>query len=142
MKFTCSTIINKPLLEVVKHFEDPEALKQSQKGFQRIEHLSGDEGSAGAKSKLIYDKFELIETIIHNKLPDEFYAEYEHKSMTNTMRSKFTVLSTNETKLTTEIDYTAFKGFFIKLMSKLFPGMFKKQVDKWLVNFKKYTENQ
>ena len=142
MKFTCSININKPLLEVVKHFEDPEALKQSQKGFQSIKHLSGNEGEAGAKSKLIYDKFDLIETILHNKLPDEFYAKYEHKSMTNTMRSKFTVLNDNETKLTTEIEYTAFKGFIIKLMTKVFPSMFKKQVNKWLVNFKAYIENQ
>jgi len=142
MKFTCSININKPKLEVVKHFEDPEALKQSQKGFQSIEHLSGNKGEAGAKSKLIYKKFDLIETIIHNKLPDEFYAKYEHKSMVNTMRSKFTLLNENETKLTTEIEYTMFKGFVVKLMAKFFPGMFKKQVNKWLTRFKKYTENQ
>ena len=142
MKFTCSIVINKPLLEVAKHFEDPEALKQSQKGFKSVKHLSGVEGEAGAKSKLIYDKFDLIETIIHNKLPDEFYAKYEHKSMTNTMLTRFTRLNENETKLTTEIEYTVFKGFIIKLIAKVFPSMFKKQVNKWLVKFKEYTENQ
>lgn len=142
MKFTCSIVINKPKAYVAKHFEDPEALKQSQKGFQSVEHLSGNEGEAGAKSKLIYDKFELIETIIHNKLPDEFYARYEHKNMINTMHTNFTALTENETKLTTIIEYTVFKGFLINLMAKLFPGMFKKQVNKWLVKFKKYTENQ
>jgi len=142
MKFTCSININKSKLEVVKHFEDPEALKHSQKAFQSIEHLSGNEGESGAKSKLIYKKFDLIETTIHNTLPDEFYARYEHKSMVNTMRSKFTALNENETKLTTEIEYTEFRGFFIKLIAKLFPNMFKKQVAKWLINFKKYTENQ
>jgi len=142
MKFVCSIIINNPISEVAKHFEDPEALKQSQKDFIRIEHLSGNEGEAGAKCKLIYKKFDLIETIIHNTLPDEFYAKYEHKSMTNTMRSKFTVLNDNETKLTTEIEYTEFKGIFINLMANLFPSMFKKQVNKWLVKFKAYCENQ
>ncbi|MFD1161943.1 SRPBCC family protein [Hwangdonia seohaensis] len=142
MKFTCSINVKKPKLEVAKHFEDPEALKQSQKDFLRMEHLSGNQGEAGAKSKLIYKKFDLIETIIHNKLPDEFYAKYEHKSMTNTMRSKFTALNDNETALTAEIDYTEFKGFFIKLMAKLFPNMFKKQVDKWLLRFKSFCEKQ
>lgn len=142
MRFTCSIVINKPLLEVAKHFEDPEALKQSQKGFKGVEHLSGVEGEAGAKSKLIYNKFDLIETIIHNKLPDEFYAKYEHKSMTNTMLTTFSALNENETKLTTKIEYTVFKGFIIKLIAKVFPSMFKKQVNKWLVKFKAYTENQ
>ncbi len=97
MKFVCSIHINKPINEVAKHFEDPEALKQSQKYFLRMEHISGDEGETGAKCKLIYKKFDLIETIIHNTLPDEFYAKYEHKSMINMMRSKFTILNENET---------------------------------------------
>lgn len=142
MKFVCSISINKPINEVVKHFEDPEALKQSQEGFIRMEHLSGNEGEAGAKSKLVYKKFDLIETIIHNTLPNEFYAKYEHKSMINTMRSNFNALGKNETKLTTEIEYTQFKGFFIKLIAKFFPNMFKKQVDKWLIKFKAYCENK
>lgn len=37
-----------------------------------MEHLSGDIGKSGAKSKLIYKKFDLIETIIHNNLPMSF----------------------------------------------------------------------
>ncbi|WOD43050.1 hypothetical protein [Hwangdonia lutea] len=142
MKFTCTINIKKPKLEIAKHFEDPEALKQSQKDFLSMEHINGKKGEAGAKSKLIYKKFDLIETIIHNKLPDEFYAKYEHKSMTNTMRSKFTALNEKDTKMTTKIDYTEFKGLFIKLIAKLFPGLFKKQVDKWLVRFKAYCERQ
>ena len=39
MKFVCSININKPISEVAKHFEDPEALKQSQKDFVSLEHL-------------------------------------------------------------------------------------------------------
>lgn len=125
MKFVCSIHINKPITEVAKYFEDPEALKQSQDGFLRMEHISGSEGQSGAKCKLVYKKFDLIETIIHNTLPDEFYAKYEHKSMVNTMYSKFTVINENKTKLATEIEYTEFKGFFVKLMAKVFPTMFK-----------------
>jgi uncharacterized membrane protein len=142
MKFTCTINISKPKSEVAKHFEDPEALKQSQKGFQNVEHLSGEEGSAGAKSKLIYDKFDLIETIIENNLPEAFYAQYEHKNMSNTMHTKFSEINDNETLVTCDIDYTRFTGFMINVMAKLFPSMFKKQVDKWLVNFKNYVEKQ
>ena len=140
MRFVSTTEINKPIIEVVKHFEDPEALKESQKGFLKMEPISCTEGEAGAKCKLVYKKFDLIETIIHNKLPDEFYATYEHKSMTNTMLSKFTAINENKTKLDTEIEYLEFKGFVVKLIAKLFPNMFKKQVDKWLVRFKAYCE--
>ena len=142
MKFTCAIHINKPINEIATFFEDPEVLKQTQKDLLSIAHLSGNAGESGAKSKLVYKKFDLLETIIHNKLPEEFYAKYEHKSMTNTMLSKFTAISENKTKLTTEIDYIEFKGFVINVIAKLFPGMFKKQVDTWLVNFKNYVESK
>ncbi|WP_282135814.1 SRPBCC family protein [Seonamhaeicola maritimus] len=142
MKFTCSININKPKLDVVKHFEDPEALKQSQKGFQRIDHLSGNKKEAGAKSKLFYAKFEMIETIIENKLPDTFEAQYDHKNMSNTMHTEFVAINDHETKLTTIIEYTRFTGFIINVMARLFPSMFRKQVDKWLVKFKYYVEKQ
>ena len=141
MKFICSIEINKPIIEVVSHFQDPEALKESQKDFLRMEPISGVVGEAGSKCKLVYKKFDLFETIIHNKLPDEFYATYEHKSMTNTMLSKFTAINENKTKVDTEIEYLVFKGFVVKLMAKLFPNLFKKQVDKWLIRFKAYCEN-
>jgi hypothetical protein len=142
MKFVCNILINKSINEVSKYFEDPEALKYSQDGFIKTEHISGDEGKPGAKSKLIYKKFDLIETIIHNNLPNEFYATYEHEKMTNTMRSNFIAINKNKTNLTATIEYTEFKGFVIKLIAKAFPGMFKKQVDKWLIRFKDYCEKK
>lgn len=142
MKFNCNIDINKPITDVVMHFQDPEALKNSQKGFLRIEHLSGIKGEDGAKSKLIYKKFDLIETIIHNTLPDEFYAKYEHKHMTNTMRTKFNILTKHKTRLIVEVDYIVFRGIVIKIIAKIFPNIFKKQINEWLIKFKAYSENQ
>ncbi|MFV9551153.1 hypothetical protein [Algibacter sp. PT7-4] len=141
MKFAFSIKINKPLLEVVKHFKDPDALKQSQKDFLRLEHLSGTKGHAGAKSKLVYKNFDLIETIILNNLPKEFYAKYEHKKITNTMNTKFSVFNSNQTIMQTTIEYTEFKGVLLKILANFFPNMFKKQIDKWLIKFKLYCEN-
>ena len=142
MNFKCNTEINKPINEVVKHFVAPEAHKQSQKDFIKMEPLSGKVGEAGATCKLVYKKFDLIETIIYNKLPHEFFANYEHKSMTNTMLTKFTATNEAKTLMDVEIDYLKFRGFIIKLIAKLFPSMFKKQVQKWLVRFRTYCEKQ
>ena len=61
--------------------------------------------------------------------------------MTNTMKVNFESLNKNETRYTSEIEYTKFNGFMIKLMAKLFPGLFKKQVLKWMNQFKTYVEN-
>ena len=91
---------------------------------------------------MVYEKLELIETIIYNKLPDEFLGLYEHKYTTNTMKVNFIALNDNETRYISEIEYTKLKGFFINVIAKLFPGMFKKQVLKWMIMFKDFAESK
>ena len=141
MKFTCSVEINQPKAYVAEIFSDSSLLKHFQDGFKEKEHLGGVPGEAGAKSKMIYEKLELIETIIRNDLPDEFIALYEHKHMTNTMKVNFESLSENVTCYTSEIEYTKFNGLMIKFIAKLFPSMFKKQALKWMNQFKVYVEH-
>ena len=141
MKFTCSIDINKDIDTVADIFSNPKHLKHVQQGFISKELISGVAGEKDAKSKMTYKKFELTETIISNNLPDEFFALYEHKHMTNTMKVSFEPLSKTVTRYISEIHYTQFNGFLIKIISKLFPGMFKKQVMKWMKLFKNYSEN-
>ncbi|WP_298760009.1 SRPBCC family protein [uncultured Psychroserpens sp.] len=141
MKFSCEIIINAPIDHTVAVFENPDNLKHFQDGFISKELISGTEGSEGTISKMTYEKLELKETIITNNLPAEFKALYEHKHMTNTMRVQFKALADDKTQYISEIDYTKFNGLFIKLMATLFPGMFKKQVYKWMKQFKSYTES-
>lgn len=142
MRFTCTTDINAPRDRVVSIFLDPKKQHFFQDGFQSKVLLSGSTNSVGAQSKLIYKRLELIETIQINNLPDEFQGLYEHKHTTNTMNVKFIPLSHDTTRYVSEVHYTQFNGFVIKLLVKLFPGMFKKQVQKWINQFKLYVENE
>ncbi len=141
MKFNCSVDINQHTDKVVDIFSNPKHLKYIQEGFISKELISGIAGEKGAKSKMTYEKLELIETVITNNLPEEFYALYEHKHMTNTMKVSFIVLNDSKTRYNSEIHYTKFNGVFIKVITKLFPKMFKKQVLKWMNLFKNYAEN-
>lgn len=142
MKFSCDINIDAPLDHVVEIFKNPDNLKHFQDDFISKELISGEEGQQGAISKMVYKKLELKETVLVSNLPKEFKGLYEHKHMTNTMTVTFEPLSENQTTYTSEIEYTAFNGFMIKLMAKLFPGLFKKQVYKWMVQFKAYTESK
>ncbi len=142
MQFTCHTDINAPMHIVIALFENPDNLKEWQDGFISIEPISGTPGEVGATAKLRYEKLELIETILRNELPKEFKANYEHKHMVNTMSCKFIKMDTGVTRLEQEIHYTKFNGFLPKLLVKLFPGIFKKQVQKWLNQFKTFVEKQ
>lgn len=141
MKFSCEITIDAPLHQVVDVFIEPDNLKHYQDGFISKKLISGNEGAVGEISKLVYKKLELKETILINNLPEEFKGLYEHKHMTNTMHVKFKSLSENKTHYSSEIEYTKFNGFFIKTIATLFPGLFKKQVYKWMMQFKIYTES-
>ena len=55
-------------------------------GFIEIIHLSSEKGKKGSIAKIVYEKLELIETIIENNLADLFFAEYDPKHTNNSMK--------------------------------------------------------
>ncbi|NND34496.1 MAG: SRPBCC family protein [Saprospiraceae bacterium] len=146
MKFSGTIEINKPRSLVVKYFADPEYLGEYQDGFIKKELVSGTQGQDGAVSKMYYKygkrDMELKETIIANRLPDSFESSYHHKHMDNTMKCKFTAINDNRTRYDYEFEYVRFSGFMPKLIATLFPGMYRKQGEKWLQQFKTFIESQ
>ncbi len=144
MKYTCSIDINLPLDNVVSLWENKAYFKEWQDGFQYIKLIKGEPNSVGTKSKILLQegkrKIELIETILINNLPEEKKALYEHIHMTNTQTTRFKKLSENQTRYISEVEYTKFNGIIPKVMVKLFPGMFKKQSQKWMNQFKAFVE--
>ena len=146
MKFICSVIIDKPKVFVTNLFVKPEFLGEYQEGFVKKNIVKGNYFEVGAISKLYYKmgkgEMELTETVLKNELPDSFAALYVHKHTENTMTSTFISLSDTKTQYNAEINYTSFKGVIVKIMAFLFPIFFKKQVQKWLDNFKVFVEKQ
>ena len=146
MKFTCTVTINQPRDKVVNYFINPEYLGEYQEGFLRKVEVSGEAQQKGAVAKMYYKmgkgEMELTETVLENKLPDYFYAQYHHKHTDNTMKTMFTEVDANATKVSSEIDYTALRGVMVKVMAFLAPSFFKKQVQKWLNNLKTFAETQ
>ncbi len=144
MRYTCKVEINLPLEEVAALWSNEKYFIEWQDGFKSIEHLSGVPGTEGAKSRIIYSDqqtIELIETIISSNLPYEKVALYEHIHMTNTQPTRFQKIDDRRTLYISEVEYTKFNGFLIKLMAKLFPGKFKSQSQKWMNQFKQFAEN-
>jgi len=146
MKFGGSVDVNQPLEKTVELFANPAYLKEYQDGFLRKELVSGYAAEDGTVSKMYYQhgkqEMELTETITENKLPHSFEAFYHHKHMDNTLKATFTPLSDTQTRYTVEGEYIVFRGFAPKMMAFLFPGMFRKQAQKWMDNFKAFAEKQ
>jgi carbon monoxide dehydrogenase subunit G len=144
MKYTNEVLINLPVHKVVELFDNPDNLKKWQPGLISFEHLSGTAGEPGAKSKLKYKmgsrEMEMIETITVRNLPVEFSGTYEMKGTLNKISNSFIPVSDNQTRYVTENEFQ-FSGF-MKVFGFLFPGMFRKQTQKFLEDFKKFAEGE
>lgn len=146
MRHSGSIEINKPIILVTKLFADPNHLGKYQDGFIKKELISGKEGETGAVSRMYYKhgnrEMLLTETIVANELPYTFEAFYHHKHMDNTMRCVFLELDENKTEYKYTFEYTRIDWIMPKLMSIIFPGMYKKHGDKWIRQFKEFVEAQ
>ncbi|MFK7948820.1 MAG: SRPBCC family protein [Saprospiraceae bacterium] len=146
MKFKCSVEINKSREEVVKYFINPQYLGEYQDGFIRKELVRGESCQKDAVSKMYYKQskldMEITETIIENNLPESLIGFYHHEHMDNYMQYKFTWLGNNKTLYESEIDYIRINWIMPRLMAILFPSMYRKQVEKWMRQFKEFVEKQ
>ena len=137
-------IINKPIKEVWNFFENPDNLKYWLSGFQKVEHVSGVPGTAGAKAKhyflergkeLVLDE-EIIEVIPEKK----FAGTLGSSMMVNTVTNYFNDLGNGQTEYTLSSD-TQFKGFLWKQIGPLMKGEFKKRQERDLQALKQVIEN-
>ncbi|MEM9298896.1 MAG: SRPBCC family protein [Bacteroidota bacterium] len=146
MKFKGAIEINKPTQLVAELFADPTNLKEWQDGFVKKELQSGNEGEARAVSKMYYAhggrNMILTETIVSNELPHSFEAFYHHKRMDNSMKCTFAEIAPNKTQYKYEFEYTRINWFMPRLVAILFPGMYRKQGEKWMNQFKEFVEKQ
>lgn len=146
MEFTCTVIIGKLIKQFVEFFINPDNLKEYQDGFLEKELVSGKPAQVGTISKMFYQqgkrKMEITETVRSNNLPHEFSEFYLHIYMDNTLTNRFISLSEDRTQYDAEIEYIVLRGFMVKALSFLFPRMFKKQVQKWLDQFRVFVEKQ
>ena len=138
--------INQSLTKVAEIFANPDNLKEYQDGFIRKELVTGNEGEVGAVSNMYYkhgkNEMELVETITKNNLPHSFEASFYHIHMDNTMKCTFEALSDKVTRYNYEYKYTRNNWFMPKLISILFPSMYRKPAEKWLRQFKEFAEKQ
>ncbi len=144
MKYTSQIEINLPIDKVIELFDNPDNMSKWMDGLQSFEHLSGEPGQPGAKSKLVFQMgkrtIEMIETITVRELPREFSGIYEAKGVWNSIKNTFEAIDPTKTLYKTENEFRM-QGF-MKIIGFLMPGAFKKQSMKYLIDFKNFAEKQ
>ena len=142
--YTVSIDIDLPRERVIELFDSVDNLAKWQSGFHSFEHLEGESGQVGAKAKITFlnkgRPMELIETVTKRDLPDEFNGTYEWKGGFNTLDNRFVELAPNKTRWESTCAYKLSHPM-LKVMAFLMPGMFKKQNQKFLDQFKAFCED-
>jgi len=144
MKYTNEVSIDLQIKRVIELFDSEENLFEWQPELISFEHLSGNKGEVGAKSKLLYKmgkrEVEMTETITHKNLPEAFNLVYEAKGVWNEMNNSFIEVEPSKTKWVSHSEFR-FAGF-MKLIAFLMPGSFKKQSQLALDRFKLFAESK
>jgi len=139
---SCEVDIAVPRARVVELFDDPANVLKWQPDLLRFEHLSGDPGRPGAKSRLVYragkGEMEMIETITDRRLPDEFSGIYETKMGVTRVRNRFVDQGTT-TRWIVDTEYLA--SGFMRLLAPLLRGPIRKQTLKIAHAFKAFAES-
>lgn len=144
MKYKVEVEIDRPVDEVVNLFDNPDNYEKWMEGLQSYEHLSGEPGQPGAKTKMKFKigkrEIEMVETIVSRNLPSEYTVNYDAKNVHNVVINRFIPVENNRTKYLTENEFQ-FSGY-MKLFGLFMPGMFKKSSRKYLNDFKNFVERQ
>lgn|SRR5690606_15725755 len=142
MKFSREILIDLPREEVIRKMEDPSNYKHWQRGFISYKHLSGLPGKEGSRARIKFNmngrEIVIIETIMKINSPKKFYATYETKGVFNTQKNHFEKVADNFTRWITDSEFK-FTGY-MKLVGLLKPGIFKKQTQQMMQDFKDFAE--
>lgn len=142
MKFSCETSINLPRERVVALFSDPEMIPKWQKGFLRMDYVSGEKGKPGNIHNLVFQQgrkeVTMVETIEVNDLPDRFVSTNTSGPMWNRIENLFTETE-NGTIWRMKAEFRG-TGLF-RLLLWLRPGMFRKHTLKSMNDFKVFAES-
>ena len=142
MKYSSSVTIQLPRDKVLELFDSTENLYKWQQGLKSFEHLDGDPGQEGASSRMVYDMngrtVEMTEKVFRRNLPDELSFTYEAKSVWNSCENKFVEISTDTTRWDMENEFKC--TGFMRIITALMPGSFKKQTLADMNRFKQFAE--
>jgi hypothetical protein len=147
MKYTVTIEIEAPLGDIIPLFDAPDNWPKWRDGFISAEHLRGDLGSEGSKTKLVNrvggrDTL-MIETVERNNLPAEMTCTYEAPGFWlgawNRVTNRFRSLAPDRSEWQLESEFRC-RGL-LKVMSTLMPSMFREATLKEMNNFKAFVES-
>lgn len=143
VKYESEIVVNLPRKRFIELFNNTENMKKWQSTLEEFEHISGEPGKEGAKSKMIYKErggtMEMIETITHANFPEAFHATYEASGVFNIQENFF--YDEGDSTRWKAISEFQFSGIW-KILSLFMRRAFRKQTLSFMEMFKEFAENE
>lgn len=143
MKYSVHVDIKRPRAEVVEIFDNPDHLTRWQPDLIELEPLAGIPGQPDSQLRLVYRlgkrELEMIETVTERSLPERMAMRFETAGMTNRMVNRFEDLG-DSTRW--HADHEFIGTGWMKLMTWLLPGAFRKESLKTMRRFKTFVESE
>ena len=143
MRYETDVVIDLPRERVVALVMDPALVPLWQKECVRRVLLDGEHGRPGSKTEVVTQmngrEMTMIETITCNDLPNGFSETYETAGVWNGIDHHFEALDEHRTQWRTVNEFRC-SGLMMKFMMLVAPGMFKRQTQTFLNNFKAWAE--
>ena len=145
MKFRLELLINQPLADVWKAFDNLENMTRWQPSLISFEPISGTPGQPGTISKLTYEEggreFSLIERITHREEPNRLDGVYENSFADNIVRNRFIDQGKDQTLWVMETEYT-FKTLLMKIVGPLRKKNFVARTQRDMERFREVAEDR
>ena len=143
MKYSNSLEIDVPRARVVVLVGDPDNYGAGQEGLVSHRRVKGESGQEGMQTILHHKmgkrEIEMLETVTERALPESFPATYEAKGVWNQAINRFSELEGDRTLWVLETEFRC-KGF-MRFLTTIAPGMFKKQTQAAMEAFKAFVES-
>lgn len=145
MKYTMEVDIEAPVEAVMAVAAQPAEWKNWLEGLNEFEHLSGTDGKAGARYRLVFQtgktEMDFTAEIIQSELPELMRMKMDACNLLATSTTRLRAVSAGQTRYTSEQDF-AFKGLFNQIVGFILQREFKSQTRRHLANFKHLVESR
>ncbi len=144
MRYQLEMDIELPRHRVIDLFLDPDNLPKWQPSLVEHEFIKGNgTRDVGAQSRQVHEMngrvVEMIQTIKVCDYPDKFSASYEGDGVYNLIENSFSEIGEKKTRWILNSEFRC-SNMFMKLMTFVLPGQFKKQTLKFMMLFKEFAE--
>jgi uncharacterized protein YndB with AHSA1/START domain len=144
MRSTVVIEIPRPRRQVAMLFADPANMAKWMRDLERYEHIGGENGAVGARYRMVFKtgrrQRAFVSTVTDMHLPERLSHRIESRNMDVLVKTTFTALAKDRTKIESRMNYI-FHGMFRRLLSLFTQRAIRRRHHDDIQAFKRFAES-